>query len=148
MNTIDSLGLCPDDPLPKDPAFKNLIDAVWLKSTPLGLSGVGWFGAFEHYGFLQSINGINTTSGPFKTTTPMTGFQAAHVNSDPAGTIAGAHAHWTNNKNPSPGDKNVAITRNRPEYIITKDGLTRIDPDGTIHQLDRDGTSRCKCPKK
>ena len=53
VNTIDSLGLCPDDPLPKDPAFKNLIDAVWLKSTPLGLSGVGWFGAFEHYGFLH-----------------------------------------------------------------------------------------------
>ena len=148
VNGSDPLGLCPDDPLPKDPIFKKLIDDLWLESTPLGISGWGMFGAHEHYGFLISSGGTNTASGPFRATTSTGGYHSKHGTSDPSGTIAGAHAHWSNRKYPSPGDVTVAKTRNRPEYIITKDGLTRVNTDGSVTQLARDGASRCSCLKK
>lgn len=56
-------------------------------------------------------------------------------------------SHWTNNQNASSQDKGVASSRGRPEYIVTKDGITRVNPDGTTDGFNRDGTAKgCKCP--
>jgi RHS repeat-associated protein len=147
INLWDPFGLCPDDPLLQDAKVQDLVNKIWDKSTPFGLSDIGWFGAREHYGFIGSSNGSTTTSGPFPARTSMGGYQPRHQKADPAGTVAGVHSHWTNNPNPSKEDKGAASTRGRPEYIVNKDGITRVNPDGTSNTFNRDGTaSNCKCP--
>jgi hypothetical protein len=97
------------------------------------LNGGGW----EHYFLrIENSDGTFTVTEPAKTTTSRGGSYES-----PDNAVAGFHTHWSNNppepKSPFDKDDEWARDHKRPEYVITKDWVYRICPDGKITRFPR-----------
>jgi len=57
------------------------------------------------------------------------GIHGDFSHTDPPGTNAGYHAHWTGDE-PSQADRDWSSSNKRPEYIIRQNDVIRVDPKG------------------